>query len=275
MGENKIICPECGKENKKGNILCIGCGKVLQNDLAQARIDRTYPKYDFKNIKTNFRSKVKNRQLSIIVGAILCISIIGTVIYSTGKTTNENTADLTADLSALLLENDNAEETMGNQGFFYNDRANKIKSDTEFKEEMTAIIEDTTSSQEVIDNATNLLNEKVQKQEQEDRANKIKSDTEFKEEMTAIIEDTTSSQEVIDNATNLLNEKVQKQEQETAIETEILNNGYEDALCMIDANIVKVYVKANDAFTEENASAIQNIVEGITGLSDIQIESRS
>ena len=44
---------------------------------------------------------------------------------------------------------------------------------------------------------------------------------------------------------------------------------------MIDANIVKVYVKANDAFTEENASAIQNIVEGITGLSDIQIESRS
>lgn len=228
MGENKIICPECGKENMKGNILCIGCGKVLQSDLAQARIDRTYPKYDFKNIKTNFRSKVKNRQLSIIVGAILCISIIGTVIYATGKTTNENTADLTADLSALLLENDNAEETMGNQGFFYNDRANKIKSDTEFKEEMTAIIEDTTSSQEVIDNATNLLNEKVQ-----------------------------------------------KQEQETAIETEILNNGYEDALCMIDTNIVKVYVKVNDTFTEENASAIQNIVEGITGLSDIQIESRS
>lgn len=227
MGENKIICPECGKENKKGNILCIGCGKVLQSDLAQARIDKTYPKYDFKNIKTNFRSKVKNRQLSIIVGAILCISIIGTVIYATGKTTNENTADLSADLSALLFENDNAEETMSNQGFFYTDRANKIKSDTEFKEEMTAIIEDTTSSQEVIDNATNLLNEKVQ-----------------------------------------------KQEQETAIETEIMNNGYEDALCMINTDKVTVYVKTTDEFTMENSVVIQNIVEGITGLTDIQIESK-
>ncbi|MBM6861165.1 SpoIIIAH-like family protein [Clostridium saudiense] len=228
MGENKIICPDCGKENKKGNILCSSCGKVLQNDLAQARIDKPYPKYDFKNIKTNFRSNVKNKQLSIIVGAILCISIVGTVIYSTGNTTDENNVGLSADLSALLLENDIAEETMSNQGFFYNDRANKIKSDTEFKEEMTAIIEDTTSSQEVIDNATNLLNQKIQ-----------------------------------------------AQEQETAIETEILNNGYEDALCMIDTNIVRVYVKSNDTFTEENASAIQNIVEGITGLTDIQVESRN
>lgn len=227
MGENKIICPDCGKENKKGNILCIGCGKVLQSDLAQARIDKTYPKYDFKNIKTNLRSKVKNRQLSIIVGAILCISIIGTVIYATGKSTNDNTGGLTADLSALLLENDNAEETMSNQGFFYNDRANKIKSDTEFKEEMTAIIEDTTSSQEVIDNATNLLNAKIQ-----------------------------------------------KQEQEIAVETEIMNNGYEDALCMINTDKVTVYVKTSDTFTMESSVAIQNIVEGITGLTDIQIESK-
>lgn len=228
MSDNKIICPECGKENKKGNILCSHCGKVLKNDLAEARIDKIYQKNDFKNIKTNLRSKVKNRQLPIIVGAILCISIIGTVIYATGKDTNDNTGNLSADLSALLLENDSAEETMSNQGYFYNDRTNKIKSDNEFKEEMTAIIEDTTSSQEVIDNATNLLNEKLQ-----------------------------------------------RQEQETAIETEILNSGYEDALCMIDKNIVKVYVKVNDVFTEENSSAIQNIVEGITGLSDIQIESRS
>ncbi|SCK04271.1 SpoIIIAH-like protein [uncultured Clostridium sp.] len=227
MGENKIICPDCGKENKKGNILCIGCGKVLQSDLAQARIDKTYPKYDLKKIKTNLRSKVKNRQLSIIVGAILCISIIGTVIYATGKSTNDNTGGLTADLSALLLENDNAEETMSNQGFFYNDRANKIKSDTEFKEEMTAIIEDTTSSQEVIDNATNLLNAKIQ-----------------------------------------------KQEQEIAVETEIMNNGYEDALCMINTDKVTVYVKTSDTFTMESSVAIQNIVEGITGLTDIQIESK-
>ncbi|WP_419043874.1 hypothetical protein, partial [Enorma massiliensis] len=40
-------------------------------------------------------------------------------------------------------------------------------------------------------------------------------------------------------------------------------------------NIVRVYVKTNDVFTEENATSIQNIVEGITGLSDIQIESKN
>ena len=50
MSENKIICPECGKENKEGSIICSGCKKVLQNDLAQARIDKVYPKYNFKNI---------------------------------------------------------------------------------------------------------------------------------------------------------------------------------------------------------------------------------
>lgn len=44
---------------------------------------------------------------------------------------------------------------------------------------------------------------------------------------------------------------------------------------MIDKNIVRVYVKTNDVFTEENATSIQNIVEGITGLSDIQIESKN
>ncbi|CUN61217.1 SpoIIIAH-like family protein [Clostridium disporicum] len=228
MSENKIICPECGKENTEGSIICSGCKKVLQNDLAQARIDKVYPKYNFKNIKTGFRTQVKNRKPSVIVGAILCISIIGTVIYTTGRSTDESASSLSADLSAMILENDNAEETMSNQGFFYNDRANKIKADTDFKEEMNSIIEDTNSSQEVIDNATNLLNEKV----------KI-------------------------------------QEQETAVESEIINNGYEDALCMIDKNIVRVYVKTNDVFTEENATSIQNIVEGITGLSDIQIESKN
>ena len=228
MSENKIICSECGKENNKRSIVCSGCGKVLQNDLAQARIEKSYPRYNFKNLKTDFKTKVKNKQISVIVGSILCISIIGTVIYATGKGDDAGTGELAADLSAVLLENDNAAETMGNQGFFYNDRSNKIKSDAEFKDKMTTIIEDTSSSQEVIDNATNLLNQKIQ-----------------------------------------------TQEQETAIETEIINNGYEDALCMIDTNIVKVYVKANDTFTEENASSIQNIVENITNLTDIQIESRS
>lgn len=228
MGEKKVVCPSCGNENKKGNILCSGCGKVIQNDLAQARIDKVRPKYNFKNIKTNLRTNVKNKRLSVIVGSILCVSIIGTVIYSTVNTTNDNTEKFESDLSALLLETDNAEETMTNQGFFYADRANKIKVDTEFKEEMTSIIEDTTASQEVIDNATNLLNSKIQ-----------------------------------------------IQEQETAVESEIISSGYEDALCMIDTNIVRVYVKVSDTFTEENASQIQNIVEGITGLTDIQIESRN
>ena len=160
--EKKVVCPSCGNENKKGNILCSGCGKVLQNDLAQARIDKVRPKYNFKNIKTNLRTNAKNKRLSVIVGSILCVSIIGTVIYSTVNTTNDNTEKFESDLSALLLETDNAEETMTNQGFFYADRANKIKVDTEFKEEMTSIIEDTTASQEVIDNATNLLNSKIQ-----------------------------------------------------------------------------------------------------------------
>lgn len=220
MSENKVICSECGKENKKGSIMCCNCGKVLQNDLAQARLNKTYPKYNFTN-------KIKKKQLSSIVGLILCIFLIGTIVYINSKSSSEGTENVSSDLSAILLENDNSEETMTNQGYFYNFRAEKAKSYTDFKKEMNSIIEDTTSSQEVKDTATDLLNEKIQ-----------------------------------------------LQEQESVVETEIMNNGYEDAVCMIDSDIVRVYVKVNDTLSKENATTIQKLVEDVTGLTDIQIEAR-
>ena len=57
------------------------------------------------------------------------------------------------------------------------------------------------------------------------------------------------------------------------VELDVMNKGYEDVLCMIDNNKVKVYVKVNDTLSKEDSAMIQKVVEDITTLSEITITS--
>lgn len=106
------------------------------------------------------------------------------------------------------------------------------------------------------------------------RSKKEQSDAKFKDEMKVITENANAAQDAKDIANNSLIQKTQLQEQEARVEMGIINKGYEDAICMIDANKVTVYVKVKEAPTTEETALLQQLVEDVTTLSDIQIETK-
>ena len=155
-----------------------------------------------------------------LMALIVCVGVLSMKLNESGLT------DPT-DLGAMLLENDTEEQTMSTQDYFYNLRTQKAQSDAKIKDEMKAITEDASASQEAKDIANNSLIQKAQLQEQESR-----------------------------------------------VEMGIMNKGYEDAICMIDSNKVTVYVKVKETTTTEETALLQQLVEDITTLSDIQIETK-
>ena len=74
-----------------------------------------------------------------------------------------------------------------------------------------------------------------------------------------------------DIANQKLIDKTNIKAQESSVEQDIKNQGYEDAICMIDNNKVKVYVKVDADLTKEESGLIQKSVEDITTLTDITI----
>ena len=106
------------------------------------------------------------------------------------------------------------------------------------------------------------------------RSTKEQQDEKYVNDMKAITEDANASQESKDVANNALVQKAKMQDQESRVESEIRNNGSEDALCMINDNqTVKVYVKVEDVLSEENSAVIKKVVEDITTLTDVDITS--
>ncbi|MFD3157392.1 SpoIIIAH-like family protein [Haloimpatiens sp. FM7330] len=62
-------------------------------------------------------------------------------------------------------------------------------------------------------------------------------------------------------------------DKETKIELALKGKGYEDAICTIEDNDkVRVVVKAKEELTEKQSKEIQDVVMGVTKLSDVQIE---
>lgn len=62
-------------------------------------------------------------------------------------------------------------------------------------------------------------------------------------------------------------------DQEGRIEVNVKNQGFEDVLCSIEGNKVRVVVKAEE-ITDADSSAIQEIAENVSGISDVIIESK-
>lgn len=106
------------------------------------------------------------------------------------------------------------------------------------------------------------------------RTLRAQADSKLKEELKAVTENQEATQEAKDLANNSLVQKAQLQEQESRVEMGIRNQGYEDAICMIDSNKVSVYIKVNEDFTEEQRNTVQLLIEDITTLNDVQIETR-
>ncbi|MGL5086922.1 MAG: SpoIIIAH-like family protein, partial [Clostridium sp.] len=81
------------------------------------------------------------------------------------------------------------------------------------------------------------------------------------QQLKAITEDVNTSQEKKDLATTDLQNKIMIKDKEGRIETNVMSKGFEDVLCYIEGNKVRVVLKVQEQLTEAQTSAIQEIVE--------------
>lgn len=75
-----------------------------------------------------------------------------------------------------------------------------------------------------------------------------------------------ASKELIDMTINKNNQ--------TKIEIDVKSKGYDDAICFINKDNVKVIVKSKDELTEKQSIQIQDVVKNVTSRSDVRIERK-
>lgn len=92
--------------------------------------------------------------------------------------------------------------------------------------------------------------------------------------LKAVIADVNTAQDKKDLATVELQEKIMLKDKEGRIEVNVKNKGFEDVLCFIEGNKVRVVLKVEDELTEEQAASIQEIVEDVSSISEVIIESK-
>lgn len=105
------------------------------------------------------------------------------------------------------------------------------------------------------------------------RSERDQKDSATIQQLTSLINDVNTSQEQKDLANNELREKTMLIDQEGRIEVNVKNQGFEDVLCSIEGNKVRIVVQAEEV-TEADSSAIQEIAENVSGISDVIIESK-
>ena len=105
------------------------------------------------------------------------------------------------------------------------------------------------------------------------RSEKEQNDAITIQQLKEMSEDEQVSQEQKDLAKSELLTKTTLVDQEGRIEVGVKNKGFEDVLCSIEKNTVRVVVKA-DELTDADTTSIQEIAENISGISDIIIEPK-
>lgn len=92
--------------------------------------------------------------------------------------------------------------------------------------------------------------------------------------LKAVIADVNTAQDKKDLATVQLQEKIMLKDKEGRIEVNVKNKGFEDVLCFIEGNKVRVVLKVEDELTEEQVASIQEIVEDVSSISEVIIEPK-
>ena len=105
------------------------------------------------------------------------------------------------------------------------------------------------------------------------RSERDQKDAATIQQLTSLKNDVNTSQEQKDLADNELRENTMVSDKESRIEVNVKNQGFEDVLCSIEGNKVRVVVKA-DEVTEADSASIQEIAENVSGISDVIIESK-
>lgn len=85
------------------------------------------------------------------------------------------------------------------------------------------------------------------------------------------IDDKNSSQDEKDSSSKEYRQLAVTTEKEVDIETKLKGRGYDDVVCYIDGNKVKVFIKTEVDITEEQAKEIKDEVLSSTEIKDVEI----
>ncbi|MGL4850040.1 MAG: SpoIIIAH-like family protein [Clostridium sp.] len=96
-------------------------------------------------------------------------------------------------------------------------------------------------------------------------------DAEVIANLTAVVEDKNTAADVKKNAQNELLNKTKVKDSENRIEINIKNKGFKEALCYIEGDKAKIYVKG-ESINQEQSREIKEVVQNIAGITNLTIE---
>ncbi|MGL4730398.1 MAG: SpoIIIAH-like family protein [Clostridium sp.] len=104
------------------------------------------------------------------------------------------------------------------------------------------------------------------------RSEKEQSDSELVDSLKAVVADKSTSEDQKEKAQGELVKKTTQTNNENRIEINVKNHGFDDAICYIEGDRAKVYVKSNKEIDTKTSIEIQEIVQDVANISDVYIE---
>lgn len=92
--------------------------------------------------------------------------------------------------------------------------------------------------------------------------------------LKTLIDDKNVSKENRDEASKKYTELAMNTNYESKIETTLKSKGYEDVICSIEENKVRVTVKGKDKLTDKETREIKNVIVGIAKIQEVEIEAK-
>ncbi|SHE94719.1 SpoIIIAH-like family protein [Clostridium fallax] len=106
----------------------------------------------------------------------------------------------------------------------------------------------------------------------ESRNEREQTDAQTMQSYKSVIEDSNTTKEQKEETTKKLNDLVTGRNYETRIELSLKSKGFDDALCLIGGDKVRVIVKADEQLTEKQTIQIQESVYAVAKTKDVIIE---
>lgn len=92
--------------------------------------------------------------------------------------------------------------------------------------------------------------------------------------LKALIDDENTSEETREETSEKYTELTLASHNESNIEMVLKSQGFEESLCFVEPNKVRVVVKSSEALTEKQLKQIQQVVMEVTKIVDVEISNR-
>ncbi|SHJ58389.1 stage III sporulation protein AH [Clostridium amylolyticum] len=106
------------------------------------------------------------------------------------------------------------------------------------------------------------------------KAEKEQTQTRAIQTLKGIIDDKNTSKENKDKATAEFTKLTTDQKHANSIELSLKGKGYDDAICLIENNQARVFVKSKEKLTQKQTNQIQEVIVGISQIKDVIIEAK-